>query len=123
MDKTKKEGNMKRLKILAVVLALMVGLCVFSGCSDAEVKLGLYYSKDGSSLVTVTENELDFSYNVAVSYIPYGPYTIKYNRLTLQVGGGDFAGEYVFKISGDRLIFLSGPPLVARGTVFTFEGE
>ena len=34
MDKTKKEGNMKRLKILAVVLALMVGLCVFSGCSD-----------------------------------------------------------------------------------------
>ena len=95
---------MKKLKILAVVLALMMGLCVFSGCSDAEVKLGHYFSKDGNSLVTVKENELDFSYNVAVSYIPYGPYTIKYNRLTLQVGGGDFAGEYVFKISGDRLI-------------------
>ncbi len=83
---------MKKLKILAVVLALMMGLCVFSGCSDAEVKLGHYFSKDGNSLVTVKENELDFSYNVAVSYIPYGPYTIKYNRLTLQVGGGDFAG-------------------------------
>ena len=73
---------MKKLKILAVVLALMMGLCVFSGCSDAEVKLGHYFSKDGNSLVTVKENELDFSYNVAVSYIPYGPYTIKYNRLT-----------------------------------------
>ena len=75
---------MKKLKILAVVLALMMGLCVFSGCSDAEVKLGHYFSKDGNSLVTVKENELDFSYNVAVSYIPYGPYTIKYNRLTLR---------------------------------------
>ena len=123
MDKTKKEGNMKRLKILAVVLALMVGLCVFSGCSDAEVKLGLYYSKDGSSLVTVTENEIFFSYSVLVSYIPQGPYTIKYNRLTLRVGEGDFAGEYVFRISGDRLIFLSGPSLVEKGTVFAYEGE
>ena len=120
MDKTKKEGNMKKLKILAVVLALMMGLCVFSGCSDAEVKVGHYVSEDGRAYIDIEANLMHFSEDIAISVVRWGPYTIKYNKLTYTSSDNHV---YVFKIKGDRLILLRGAILVEKGTVFTFEGE
>ena len=108
-------------KRLVLCMALVMGLCVLSGCSDAEVKPGSYISEDGQSMITIEENELYFSYSITVSYVPKGFYTVEGNRLTLRLEEESFAGEYVFKIRGDRLIFSSGPPLVKTGTVFTRE--
>ena len=118
MDKTKRRGFMKRIKILAVVLALMMGLCVFSGCSDAEVKVGRYEAESGMGAVIIREgNEMQFIQG-AMSYAPICPYTIKYNKLTFKSNY-----VYVFKIRGDQLILLSEYSLVEKGTVFTYEGE
>lgn len=53
--------------------------------------------------VTITGNDISFTYDVLSSYLPYGSYTIDNNVLTMKTSDGIY--KYVFKVEGDKLVF------------------
>ena len=53
--------------------------------------------------VTITGNDISFTYDVLSSYKPYGSYTIDNNVLTMKTSDGKY--KYVFKVEGDKIAF------------------
>lgn len=107
----------KKLLILGVALIMSLGL--LAGCSDAELKQGVYVTDDGLASITLSaDNEFVFVRHIATSYVPTGNYSIKKGKLILHVSDNE---EYVFNINSGQIIFVSGfetETLITKGTVF-----
>lgn len=107
----------KKLFILGVALIMSLGL--LAGCSDAELKQGVYVTDDGLASVTLSSNnEFMFVMHIAASYVPTGNYSIKKGKLILHVSDNE---EYVFNIKNGQIVFESGfetETLISKGTVF-----
>jgi hypothetical protein len=96
-----------------------MSLVLLAGCSDAELKQGVYVTDDGLASVTLSaDNEFAFVRHIATSYVPTGNYSIKKGKLILHVSDNE---EYVFNIKSKsgQIVFESGfEPLITKGTVF-----
>jgi hypothetical protein len=106
-------------KLLILGVALIMSLVLLAGCSDAELKQGVYVTDDGLASVTLSaDNEFMFVRHNATSYVPKGIYNIKKGKLILHVSDNE---EYVFNIKSGQIVFVSGfeaEMLVTKGTVF-----
>ena len=54
--------------------------------------------------VTISDDQISFSYDMLSSYLPVGTYTIEDHRLTMLTD--DKSHQYVFQIEGETLVFL-----------------
>lgn len=97
------------------LISLSIVLLVFclSGCNSnndkATIKNGTYILEqigteyNNLACVTISDDDLSFSYDLLSSYLPYGNYTIKNDILTMTTADDKY--KYVFKIDGDSLFF------------------
>jgi hypothetical protein len=53
--------------------------------------------------VTISNNDISFTYDYLSSYLPYGTYTIEGDMLTMITNDRKY--KYVFYVDGDKLIF------------------
>lgn len=54
--------------------------------------------------VTISDDQISFTYDMLSSYLPVGTYTIEDHRITMLTD--DKLHQYVFQIEGETLVFL-----------------
>ena len=101
------------MKKIIVSLLMLLIFSLFSACnSDDEivtVKNGTYVLEQSeteaevSPYVTISDDDISFSYDLLSSYWPHGTYTIEEDILTMTTDDKMF--KYVFRLDGDTLIF------------------
>lgn len=110
------ENFMKKIrlpKITWLILLLITSIFISTACSlqtkPTELATGKYVmgttEDDQWSWVLLKENdEFEFSLGWSISYLPTGTYKVTDNELLLTVEPSE---NYLFEISGDRLIFIN----------------
>jgi hypothetical protein len=93
---------------LFMLLILLLTACHSNDDTDT-VKTGTYIMEQTekeevfSPRISITESDINFSYDLLSSYWPHGTYSIEDGILTMTTD--DDLYHYVFRIDGDNLIF------------------
>lgn len=101
------------MKRIGVSLIMVLILLFLSACNSSNVVISV---KDGTYVleqtetkavtlphVTISKDDISFTYDYLSSYLPYGTYTIEGNILTMTTTDGKY--KYLFQVKGDKLIF------------------
>ncbi|OEF96357.1 hypothetical protein [Desulfuribacillus alkaliarsenatis] len=94
---------------LIMVLFLLFLTACNSNSAITTIKDGNYILEKTDSeaaispQVTISGNDISFSYDPLNSYLPVGVYTIEEKMLTMMTHDGLY--KYVFNIDGDKLVF------------------
>ncbi|HBI73377.1 MAG TPA: hypothetical protein DDY59_09330 [Lachnospiraceae bacterium] len=105
---------MKKRSIYFIIVFIIVLIILFlswysNNYISSTVKNGIYYmevdTKTGvSPFVTISDNQISFTYDLLSSHLSLGNYSIDGDILTMTTY--DNKETYVFQIDGDNLIFL-----------------
>jgi len=93
--------------IMVLVLLFLIS-CNYSN-DTTTVRNGTYILEQTGTeaflypQVTISDDNISFTYDSLSSYLPVGVYTIEENILTMVTNDGLY--KYVFQIDGDKLIF------------------
>lgn len=101
------------MKSVSISLILVLLLPFLSAC---DTRNNTIIVKDGTYLlentgvkavlfpsVTISDDNITFTYDALSSYLPIGTYTIKDDILTMITNDGKY--KYVFQVDGDKLLF------------------
>ena len=101
------------MKKIIVSLIMVLIFSLLSACnSDGEIvtiKNGTYVLEQSntefvvSPYVTISDDDISFSYDLLSSYWPHGTYTIEEDILTMTTDDGRY--KYIFRMDNDKLIF------------------
>lgn len=101
------------MKKIWVSLIMVLILLFFTACNfnnvTSTVKDGTYVLEQTETnavtlpSVTVSNEDISFTYDYLSSYLPIGSYKIEENILTMKTSDGKY--KYVFLIDKDKLIF------------------
>lgn len=101
------------VKRIGVSLIMVLILLFLTACNSSNVVISV---KDGTYVleqtetkeialpnVTISNDNISFSYDYLSSYFPYGTYTIEGDILTMTTTDGKY--KYLFQVKGDKLSF------------------
>lgn len=101
---------MKKISVnLIIIIILIFSTSCISKNDEIDLKEGTYiFQQTGTEevflpRVTISGDNITFTYDLLSSYLPAGGYTITENSLTMSTSDGLY--KYVFLIEGDMLIF------------------
>lgn len=97
------------ISFMMVLTILLLSACNYNNADT--VKNGTYVlekEKKASkylplSYVTISDDEILFTYDLLSSYLPHGTYSIDDGKLTMKTDDNKYV--YVFEIHGDNLVF------------------
>lgn len=104
---------MKKRKIFIVLIVILTALFLSSwfviNYIAKTLKYGSYYMEADtepgiSPFVTISENQMSFTYDLLSNNLSVGDYSIEDDELTMTTYDGN--EKFVFQIDGDTLIFL-----------------
>jgi hypothetical protein len=103
-------GLMKRVSIILIMALLLSFLTACSTSNNTTtLKDGIYLLEHTGvktvlfPSVTISDDNITFTYDFLSSYLPIGTYKIKDNILTMITDDGKY--KYVFQVDGDKLLF------------------
>lgn len=101
---------MKRISVSLILFLFMSFLAACNSNSDtAALKYGTYVLEHTGTKagvlpsVTISDDNISFTYDAFSSYLPIGTYTTKSDILTMITDDGRY--KYVFQVDGDKLLF------------------
>lgn len=100
----------KRVISLSIILVLIFFILYNYNNETASLKNGTYVLEQSvketvlSPRITISGDEIIFSYDSLSSYLPIGVYKIEEDLLTMTTNDKKY--KYVFEIDGDKLIFM-----------------
>jgi hypothetical protein len=100
----------KRVISLGIILVLIFFILYNYNNETASLKNGTYVLEQSvketvlSPRITISGDEIIFSYDSLSSYLPIGVYKIEEDLLTMTTNDKKY--KYVFEIDGDKLIFM-----------------
>ena len=107
------KGRRVPMKYSFLNIIMILVLLLLTGCDSNKetytVKDGQYVMEQNDMetqllpQLTISEENISFSYDMLSSYLPYGTYSINEDKLTMKTD--DHMYHYVFQIDGDSLIF------------------
>lgn len=101
------------MKKIGVSLSMVLILLFLTACNSNNVVITV---KDGTYVleqtetkavalpkITISNDDISFTYDDLSSYLPYGTYTIEGDILTMTTTDGKY--KYLFQVKGDKLSF------------------